>query len=641
MSRFNPYIFDNHRFLTSLFGAGIFLSSTFSTVAHAESEQILYASQAPLQEQNPDAEPIPPAPILLAERTQKYIVLQTGSILFGDLKLFGDQYEITTETGTLVFPQTQVTQIADDLHQIYTYRNAQVFVNDLEARCELLRWCLQYELINESDEQLTLLKQYAPEHALVEVFERRLTFLKNKRDREEQSSESENLSENSVSQVAQNHITHAELERFSETISQDAFDVFRKKVQPILQKNCMTAECHGPNSVTNYRLLRVSPRMGRGEILQNLYATVQQLNTHQPEKSPFLRKPVTPHGHDSRTVFVNQDYATYQILIAWTYLITQNRYVIPREFLLPPPSSIPVYTPTQRGLVRISSATPAPDGPWNMSGVDISLYPQTLYPEDYVVKNPYASIQANRPESVKPSNMNPGKMPPMKLVLPKENATSEVVPASGEMPSETKFNQVVPVSGEENLPPSENKTKPETSTKTGTDWDAVRRSINEALGETTETEKEIEIETGKEPEVPKNTEENTGETPEELTLEDYYGPSAGNAGTTYYAPGQHTNEGPIYAPGESSIRRVYRPGQSTADNLRRANPHVGMTASPTAIPAPVSPSALMNGRDSVSHGGGGYHYDPNSRVSGGSASRGTLQWEQMLELQGVRRPTGN
>ncbi|MDO4630643.1 MAG: hypothetical protein Q4C70_15795, partial [Planctomycetia bacterium] len=557
MNQYNSYFCSNYRFPTNRVTTGLFLGlisllDMFSTtvilptVAHAEEEQILYTSQAPLQEQNPDAEPIPPAPVPLAERTQKYIVLQNGSILFGDLKLYGDQYEITTETGTLVFPQTKVTQIADNLHQIYTYRSAQVFVNDLEARCEMLRWCLQYELIDESDEQLTLLKQYAPEHALVEVFERRLNFLKNKKQREREEKQrqlartgntSGNTSENMESQVAQIHVTYAELEHFSETVSQDAFDVFRKKVQPILQKNCMTAECHGPNSITGYRLLRVSPRMGRGEILQNLYATVQHLNTQQPEKSPFLRKPVTPHGHDSRTIFVNQDYATYQILIAWTYLITQNRYVIPREFLLPPPSSIPVYTPPQRGLVRISSATPAPEGPWNMSGVDVSLYPQMLYPEDYAVKNPYASVQKNRPENGNTGNSTgnlnagnatrnltgprPGKMPPLKLVLPtekdetemtpiipgenpmpEESVAPEVMPASGEMPREAEPNQVVPVSGEENMPKSraprelertEIPVKPvKPKSKTGTDWEAVRRSINEALGETPETETETE-----------------------------------------------------------------------------------------------------------------------------------------------------
>ncbi len=573
MNQFHSYILSYRRHAVDLFFGLVFLQGALLTVAYAQSEQILYASQAPLLEQNPDAEPIPPAPLPISERTQKYIVLQNGSILFGNLKLLGNQYEITTETGTLVFPQTQITQIADNLRQIYTYRSAKVFVNDLEARCEMLRWCLQYELIDESDEQLALLKQYAPEHALVEVFERRLNFLKNKKQRKQ---EGENLIAPSVPQVAQAHVTNAELERFSETISQDAFDIFRKKVQPILQKNCMTAECHGPDSLTGYRLLRVSPRMARGEILQNLYASVKQLDARQPEKSPFLRKPVAPHGQDSRTIFMNQDYATYQILIAWTYLVTRNQYVIPREILLPSPSTVPIYTPTQRGLVRISSATPAPEVPWNMTGVDVSLYPQMLYPEAYAVKNPYASAQ---------KQPNRTSVIPCENVVPEEVDTPEVLPASGEIPSETKPNQVVPVSAEENL----TKPKPET------DWEAVRRSINEALGETQKTE---------------------------------------NKPTTYYALGQRSNEGPIYAPGESSVKRLYRPGQSSAENLRRPLPHQGMTATPTAIPKPVSPSDLLNGRDSVSHGGGAYHYDPNSRASATSVTRGTLQWEQMLELQG-------
>jgi len=638
-------------------------------LAEVPKETVLYASQESLLKQNPDAEPIPEPPAPAIQVSKRYVALLNGSVLFGDLKLVGDQYEIKTGTGTVVISQNRVSQIAESMHQIYVYKASQVFVNDLEKRSELLRWCFQYELIDEAEEQLVLLKKYAPDHPMSEVFERRLTFLKNKKEREATEKETKTEAEangNEELSDAQNGPTYAELQRFAESIPEESIEVFRKKVQPILQRNCMTADCHGPNTETAYRLLRIHPKMGRGEILQNLYASVKQINLAQPEKSPLLRKPVTPHGEDGRTVFVNQDYATYQILIAWTYLVAQNRYVIPRERLLPPQKGAPVFTPTQRGLVRISSHSPAVQvGPCQMWGVDPSLYPQNLYPESYQ-QNQIPSNTAWVAGGVVAPSTPPLKQqePQFKLVLPSptdeeeplerpENSAEnepEVLPAAAEMNDETEAEAVLQVSGkeeeklegtEENSSETEKKPQTVKKRKSGTDWNAVLNSFGEALGETSAEQN---------PEPVSNTESGQSSNQEPVPGSDsfqtngtstVYTPGQNTAQSAFYTPGQSTNEGPVYAPGQSSISRVYAPGQSTATNLKRGNPNAGVTASPIHAAAPRSPADLMNGRDSVQHGGGSYSYGASGTNEGSKAAPAqtrTHVWEQMIEMQGGLQP---
>lgn len=759
----------------------------------------------------------------------RYTMLANGTLIYGSVRFVDDLCEITTGTGTRSFPKNQVDIVADSCRQIYEWRASQIFVNDQEKRCELIQWCFQHEMLSEASEQIALLRQTVPDHRILPVFERRLEFLQRKQDEArlvphapavgnsvpaESLAVSENgnvsglvlLNRDASSGVGGTSIegtgasfvggtvpgaepvrpqgpTSAELDQLADSLPKDSIEIFRRKIQPILQRNCMTAGCHGPDSETRYRLHRISSQMGRGAVLQNIHASLQQIHLTQPELSPFLRKPVTPHSQDRRIVFANQDYATYQLLIGWTYLVAQNRYVIPQERLLPSSGSAPVYSPTSRGLIRISGRSGLRAGPCDMWGVDPSLYPQALYPQEYVQTAPLAVVQENAVSAGNALSGTPsGALPPMRLALPKrENETDPpeeaetavsaetiadpaVRPAAGESGEQNEKNAVLPVSSEEKSsdPPREMRdlageeklhaetsakqdaehgmepnaeteqdaereaaqdaaqgTKPRTGEKTHrkSPWNTVRNLFrrggkedpedsgpsvdteayslsndvrpesdedadadpdavdagaeNEAgLGpadsEQTDSAPEVldwqtfrdseeaerlndgddeapgdgeRAEMDGEQEAGTNTHEDARDTQTQdpaLTAENVLDLNGDpQAPAQYYVPGRHTIETPLYAPGQSSISRVHVPGRSTAENLKRGNPNVGVTGSPMAIPAPKSPAALLNGRDSVSQTGGSYHYDANSHSRmPASSGRGTLQWEQMLELQG-------
>lgn len=694
------------------------------------------ATQNPVTSSNPSAA-LPRAETLndsdveteSIQKKGKYLVLQNGSILFGDLTLIGDKYELTTRNGTIFLPQENVVQIAENMEQIYAYRASLVFINDVQGRCDLVNWCFQHEMLDKARTQLDLLRKYAPEHPLLDVFERRMEFLQKRqtdalasRSPSELTSESNPNSESdSISSFpVVRRPPMAELERMADSLPQDAIESFRKKIQPILQKNCMAIGCHGPDSQNAFRLLRISPQMARGELLQNLSATLQQINLTRPELSPFLRKPATPHGLDSRIIFANQDYATYQLLIGWTYLVAQNRYVIPKARLLPPTGGAPVFTPTSRGLLRISQNSGQSSGPCDMWGVDPSLYPQALYPAEYAAQPPTAQEPAQNAQCAQTAqtvltapNPRSGAAPKFRMVFPENpqepnvaqnqeqtetddpawlaelpNAVpqhdapqhdDQVRPASGET-SPMDAEPIVPVSAEEEkFPPSASKSTPTSDRKNAsqstrsnagnTDWAALRQAISLGVGDAPENDASgndaanpdsNQAQTPAFESIPQQNATNFSENlvpatssaqnpaqnpvqalPEEPAtdwddLSASFAPSAQFAPSApqIYAPGQNTNENPLYRPGQSSVSEIHIPGKSSASNLQRGNPGMGMTGSPIALPAPQSPASLLHGRDSVQRSNGSYHYDANAKTRGPASSQGSLQWEQMLEMQG-------
>lgn len=407
-------------------------------VAAQEKGTYLLQSQAALQSQNPYAVPIP-APLPMGSENQlppeRYILLTNEEVLHGIVTEDGENYRISTGGGVIGIPRGQVQWIAPTLREIYAVKTKKIYLQDADSRCALIQWCLKNELYTEAEMEIQRLEQIMPQHPRVDVFRRRLTAL-------------QTLSTTSPPQVA--HVTPAaghsvgvqgptatELEQMAKSIPDDAIEMYRRKIQPIFLRNCMEIGCHGPDAVNDFRLLRPSSTMTRSALLRNIHTTLRQINLIHPEASPLLRKPVTPHGKDGRYVFANKDYATYQLLIAWTYLVAQNKYVLPREKMFPSVKPIPVFSPTPHGLER-TARNVLQNSVVPMVGVHPSLFPQALYPNEYTPAQPPATPQIVMPR------------PRMELKL--ETETPQVVPASGEVPVGEAEKAVQPVSAEEEIP---------------------------------------------------------------------------------------------------------------------------------------------------------------------------------------------
>ncbi len=314
------------------------------------------------------------------------VLLKNQSVMEGTVTESGESYVISLQGGNITVAKSQVWMLGRDYEELYTFLRQQVHFSDVEGRSELVRWCLKYHLVDQAGEEIAAMEQAMPESTAIPGLKMRLDAAQRMLV-SRQVQDSVFSGENTISQPESPEDrgpTSRELGQMAKTLPRDAVTMFSRRIQPILTKNCMNAGCHGPDGNSDFQLLRPSGDAGGTVTLRNMHAALQQINLANPEASPLLRKPVTRHGKDGRVVFMNRDYATYQLLIAWAYLVARNEYVIPRDRMLPTPKPIPVLTSTPGGVQSVTShQRDTAEHVSEMAGVDQTLYPQNLYPSEY------------------------------------------------------------------------------------------------------------------------------------------------------------------------------------------------------------------------------------------------------------------
>ena len=84
----------------------------------------------------------------------------------------------------------------------------------------------------------------------------------------------------------------AELDAWSKPIPLPTLERFSRKAQPILQKRCSSADCHGPGANTNYSVRpRAVGAAARFALLHNLRETLDYVEFDDFEQSPILNHP--------------------------------------------------------------------------------------------------------------------------------------------------------------------------------------------------------------------------------------------------------------------------------------------------------------------------------------------------------------
>lgn len=348
------------------------------------------------------------------------VLMKNRSVLEGTVTDAGDNLTILLSGGSITVAKSQVWTVGRDHNALYTFLRSQIHPSDTNDRSELVRWCLKYELVDEASAEIDVLEKITPDSPMIGVLKMRRDATQRMlvaRQVETSVFSGENARPEPVSPHERGP-SSAELKQMAKTLPSDAVVMFGQKIQPLLTKNCMTSGCHGPDGNSDFRLLRPSSTAGGTVTLRNMHAALQQINLNNPEASPLLRKPVTRHGKDARVVFINRDYATYQLLIAWTYLVAKNEYVIPRERMVPTIKQTPVMTSTSAGLQSVTSYQ-RQGGEYvsAMFGVDASLYPQHLYPSEY------SSVYGNHAARENPASR-----------FQKQKTGDGVIPAGAEMP---------------------------------------------------------------------------------------------------------------------------------------------------------------------------------------------------------------
>jgi len=225
----------------------------------------------------------PPASGSDAGPAVQVLVLRTGRVLRGRFEPVPGGYAVATPHGRVVYPQSDVWCAGRSLREAYR-QMVRSFVEPTPAqRLTLARWCLQYELYNEAESQLTAVLSEQPDNVTAKAMLEKLAAVLGKQPEvPESTSFWERFAAAEPPQTLGGLPRHLAAE-------------YMQKIQPLLLNTCATGSCHGSFGESRFRLVRVD-RSHRVFAERNLAAVLRYVDRRRPEQSELLLRAIDDHA---------------------------------------------------------------------------------------------------------------------------------------------------------------------------------------------------------------------------------------------------------------------------------------------------------------------------------------------------------
>jgi hypothetical protein len=257
--------------------------------------------------QEPAAPPPAQGPSPAPAATEGLLLLRNGQVLQGVIRRVGEHYYLGLPDGEIRLRAADVELTCRDLEEGYRRKRELLQVENAAEHLQLGQWCQRHGLLAHAAAELAEARRLDPQHPMLPLAENRLQLA---------------LQPPPPPAVpptpAERPVAFDELDRMVRQMPPGTVEVFTQSIQPLLTNNCMAAGCHGPQSETKYRLLRIpgSQPAGRRLTQRNLFETLKWIDQHQPEDSPLLKAATSPHGGKA-AVFSEHHGGQYQKLADW------------------------------------------------------------------------------------------------------------------------------------------------------------------------------------------------------------------------------------------------------------------------------------------------------------------------------------
>lgn len=235
------------------------------------------------------------------------LVLKNGYVIEGDVTRAGDDFLVTRGEGAeLSVKADEVECFCATLIEAYEFKARRVSGASSRPHLELAKWCLRHNLLAQCREELKAVEKAEPGLPQTKELLSRLTFL------EAEPAPAPPASGASITPVETIEKAVAQLPRGS-------LERFSAVVQPILLNRCAANQCHGPNSKSEFRLLRppAGQMVSRRFTQRNLYVTLRQLDSANPDQSPLVLKAEQRHGSALAPIFDQRSAGQLNELVAW------------------------------------------------------------------------------------------------------------------------------------------------------------------------------------------------------------------------------------------------------------------------------------------------------------------------------------
>jgi hypothetical protein len=247
------------------------------------------------------------------------LVLRNGHVLEGDVTRAGDYYIVSRGEGIEVRSKAdEVELFCGSMIEAYEFKLRHLAGVAAKPHLELAKWCLRHGMYEQCAEQLATAKRLELDSAELRELETRLKLV----------TEAPSVAGRTSSSPG---VPLDEMEKVLRELPRGSVEKFGAIVQPILLNRCSANQCHGPNSKSEFRLLRppAGQIVSRRFTQRNLYAALKQLNAADAESSPLLVLPQQRHGSALAAVFDKHSAGQLAELVAWARLTVANSPAAP------------------------------------------------------------------------------------------------------------------------------------------------------------------------------------------------------------------------------------------------------------------------------------------------------------------------
>lgn len=270
-------------------------------------------------------EPLPQNP---SERG--IVILRNGEILQGQITRSEGFYVVDLPYGQIRLKNADVELVCASLDEGYRRKRAAIQVGDVHNHLELAGWCLRHNLLDQAAKELADAKVADPRNPMIAALKNRL----------DMAMEPASPQKSKHAQPA--GPSNDDLDRMVRSLPRGAVETFTQSVQPVLMNHCTGSGCHGLQSDTGMKLIRISSGRSpsRRFTQRNLYSVLQYIDQENPSASKLLTTAGGPHGTVQHAIFSQHEASQYKRLVEWVGQVTQHETpaAAPAD-AAPPPSS--------------------------------------------------------------------------------------------------------------------------------------------------------------------------------------------------------------------------------------------------------------------------------------------------------------
>ncbi len=209
-----------------------------------------------------------------------------------------------------------VEAICRDMQECYQVRRSHIVIGAATDYLNLVEWCLRHSLPHEAEAALAEATVVEPNHPKLGVLRRRLELA---------------LAQPATSTVSETRSVEQtsleELDRAVRSLPPRSMEQFTTTIQPLLLNHCATAGCHGPQSSSDFHLLRLPANRtaSRRSTQRNLVAALAMIDRDDPSASPLLTAPSGPHGTTTSAIFSKHQSQQFRQMVDWVSLVCGRR----------------------------------------------------------------------------------------------------------------------------------------------------------------------------------------------------------------------------------------------------------------------------------------------------------------------------